>query len=83
MYYKRLGEVPPKRHTKLLGPGGQLRYEQVITTHGFDHRYACLYHVHPPTRVSKVIERGARPIEVVSGIFLGQTATQFWAFPQS
>jgi homogentisate 1,2-dioxygenase len=64
MYYIRLGEVPPKRHTKLVGPTGELRYEQVITTHGFDHRYACLYHIHPPTRVAKVIERGVRPIEV-------------------
>ncbi len=64
MYYMRMGELPPKRHTKLLGPKGELRYEQVITTHGFDHRYSCLYHVHPPTRVTRVIERGVRPIEL-------------------
>ncbi len=66
MYYVRMGDVPPKRHTKLLGPKGELRYEQVITTHGFDHRYACLYHIHPPTRVAKLVEHGVRPIEIVS-----------------
>jgi homogentisate 1,2-dioxygenase len=65
MYYVRMGEVPDKRHTKLTGPHGELRYEQVITTHGFDHRYACLYHRHPPTRVREVVERGVRPIELV------------------
>ncbi len=65
MHYMRMGDVPAKRHTKLLGPRGELRYEQVITTHGFDHRYACLYHIHPPTRVQQVVERGARLVEIV------------------
>lgn len=63
MYYVRMGETPPKRHTKLVGPRGELRYEQVVTTHGFDHRYSCLYHCNPPTRVAQIIERGAQPVE--------------------
>ncbi|MSR31524.1 MAG: homogentisate 1,2-dioxygenase [Gemmataceae bacterium] len=65
MYYMKLGQVPAKRHTQLLGPKGELRYEQVVTTHGFDHRYACLYHLHPPTRVMEVVERPPQPIELV------------------
>ena len=55
--YRRLGELPAKRHIQFrrdadesfLGEG--LYYEHVITTRGFDRAYAIAYHLRPPTRV--------------------------------
>ncbi len=59
-YYRQLGKIPPKRHTKLpLDPatsykGEGLAYEHVITTQGFDRVFSILYHLKPPTRVKRV-----------------------------
>ena len=59
-YYRQLGKIPPKRHTKLsLDPatsykGEGMAYEHVITTQGFDRVFSILYHLKPPTRVKRV-----------------------------
>ena len=42
------GELPPKHHTALRGPGGALRYEHCLTRAGFDGPYSILYHQHRP-----------------------------------
>lgn len=57
--YRRLGNVPPKRHVqhKRDVEGSYknegLYYEHVITTVGFDQAYSIVYHLRPPTRVEK------------------------------
>lgn len=54
--YRRLGELPPKRHMQFENSGESylnegLFYEHVVTTQGFDRVYSILYHRRPPTRV--------------------------------
>ncbi len=52
--YHRLGEIPPKRHTQFRKPDGNLYYEQLFGTIGFDGMSSLLYHMHRPTMVSDV-----------------------------
>lgn len=54
--YRKLGQLPPKRHLQFENPTNSFRdeklfYEHVITTQGFDRVYSILYHRRPPTRV--------------------------------
>lgn len=66
--YLRIGDLPPKRHIRhpreeaesFRGEG--LHYEHVHTTAGFDRAYSILYHLRPPTRVSRC--EGAGTVEV-------------------
>ena len=56
--YRRLGELPPKRHMQFEQPEPSylnegLYYEHVITTQGFDRTYSILYHKRPPTVVGR------------------------------
>jgi homogentisate 1,2-dioxygenase len=51
--YRRLGEVPPKRHTQFRRPDGQLYAEELFGTQGFAGVSSLLYHYHPPTRVTE------------------------------
>jgi homogentisate 1,2-dioxygenase len=70
--YRRQGELPAKRHTRLsrdekasfLGEG--LAYEHVITTAGFDRAYTILYHHRPPTRMRSVEQIGVTPLTAVT-----------------
>lgn len=56
MYYHHLGSIPPKRHTQFRQPDGSLYKEEVVSSEGFSGIYSILYHIHPPTRVSKVLD---------------------------
>ena len=54
--YRKLGELPPKRHMQFENSGDsyldeKLFYEHVVTTQGFDRTYSIMYHRRPPTRV--------------------------------
>jgi homogentisate 1,2-dioxygenase len=68
-FYRRLGSLPPKRHTAhkhepgFRGEG--LYYEEVVTTAGFGRAYSIAYHLRPPTRVRKVEPAGTLPVETV------------------
>jgi homogentisate 1,2-dioxygenase len=42
------GELPPKPHTALRSPGGQLRYEACLTRQGFEGPFTISYHEHRP-----------------------------------
>ncbi len=57
-FYRRLGVVPPKRHTALRHEPGfrgeGIYYEEVLTLAGFGRAYSIAYHLRPPTRVRKV-----------------------------
>ncbi len=57
MYYHKLGEIPPKRHTQFRQPDGSLYKEQLVSSRGFSGIYSNLYHINEPTKVKKVLER--------------------------
>jgi homogentisate 1,2-dioxygenase len=48
-YYRRVGEIPPKRHTQFRAPDGQLYAEELMGTEGFSSSSSLLYHRRPPT----------------------------------
>ncbi|MGE4432244.1 MAG: homogentisate 1,2-dioxygenase [Sphingobium sp.] len=52
-HYHRQGQIPPKRHTQFRGPDGKLRYEELLSTRGFEGPYSLLYHEHFPVEVSE------------------------------
>lgn len=51
-YYKKLGNIPHKRHTQFRKPDGKLYAEQLFSTEGFSSDYSLLYHLHPPTQIT-------------------------------
>ncbi|MDR3634197.1 MAG: homogentisate 1,2-dioxygenase [Isosphaeraceae bacterium] len=65
--YLRIGSLPPKRHvahrTEPGFRGEGLFYEEVVTTAGFGRAYSILYHLRPPTRVTRVEPAGALTLE--------------------
>ncbi|MBA9005036.1 MULTISPECIES: homogentisate 1,2-dioxygenase [Thermomonospora] len=50
-YYRRVGAVPPKRHTRHHAPGGGLYYEELMGEEGFSSDSALLYHRHIPSAI--------------------------------
>ena len=54
--YHKLGKIPPKRHTQFRKENGDLYYEQLFGTIGFDGMSSLLYHLHRPTMISEVGE---------------------------
>ncbi|APA91813.1 homogentisate 1,2-dioxygenase [Myroides odoratimimus] len=53
--YHHLGSIPPKRHTVFRKENGDLYYEQLFGTIGFDGMYTNMYHEHRPTQVKKIL----------------------------
>lgn len=51
--YQNQGAVAPKRHTQFRKADGSLYHEEVLGSHGFSGVYSTLYHLHPPTAVSR------------------------------
>jgi homogentisate 1,2-dioxygenase len=52
--YHKLGTIPPKRHTQFRKPNGDLYYEQLFGTVGFDGMSTNSYHEHRPTQVKEI-----------------------------
>ena len=52
--YRRLGKVPPKRHTAFRQPDGSLYPEELIGSHGFSGPSSLLYHLRRPTTAESV-----------------------------
>lgn len=52
--YHQLGKIPSKRHIQFRKPNGELYYEQLFGTVGFDGMYSNMYHVHRPTQVKEI-----------------------------
>jgi homogentisate 1,2-dioxygenase len=50
-YYRSVGQIPPKRHTRFRGADGGLRTEELMGVAGFSGDSALLYHEHPPTAI--------------------------------
>lgn len=52
-FYKKMGEIPNKRHTVFRKKDGSLFKEQVMGTKGFSGIQSILYHHHSPTEIVK------------------------------
>ncbi len=48
-HYRRVGDVPPKRHTQFRSPAGELYAEELMGSDGFSSDSSLLYHRRPPT----------------------------------
>ena len=59
-YYRRVGEVPPKRHTQHRDPEGNLYREELMGEEGFSSDSSLLYHRGVPSAIvdSQVWELG-------------------------
>lgn len=55
-HYTRLGSIPHKRHTQFKKENGELCSEQLFSTEGFSNDYSLLYHLYPPTKITKCEE---------------------------
>ena len=44
MYYRAVGDIPPKRHTQFRRPDGGLFYEELVGEEGFSSDSSLLYH---------------------------------------
>jgi len=55
-YYYTLGNIPHKRHTQFRQPDGSLYAEQLVGTLGFSGLSSLLYHINPPTQISRIGE---------------------------
>ena len=51
-HYRRVGDVPPKRHTQHRRPDGGLYYEELMGEEGFSSDSSLLYHRHPPAAIT-------------------------------
>jgi len=54
-FYHQLGIIPPKRHTQMRKPNGELYYEQLFGTVGFDGMSSLLYQIYRPTMVQDIL----------------------------
>src|SRR4030081_2713160 len=50
-YYRRVGEIPQKRHTQFRSPDGSLYAEERMGVEGFSSDSALLYHRFLPTAI--------------------------------
>lgn len=48
-YYRRVGDIPSKRHTQFRGADGELYAEELMGQNGFSSTSSLLYHRRPPT----------------------------------
>jgi homogentisate 1,2-dioxygenase len=53
MYYRKLGEVPRKRHQQFRAADGSLYAEELMGEEGFSSDSSLLYHRYIPTAISK------------------------------
>ncbi|CAN5829150.1 homogentisate 1,2-dioxygenase [soil metagenome] len=52
-YYRRMGSVPPKRHTQHRTPEGELYYEELMGEEGFFSDSSLLYHRNIPSAIAE------------------------------
>ncbi len=53
-YYRQVGTIPPKRHTRHGTPEGFAYAEELMGQEGFASRSALLYHVHSPSAITAI-----------------------------
>lgn len=76
--YHRLGKVPHKRHTQFRKPDGNLYYEQLFGTIGFDGMSSLLYHVNRPTMVKEIL--GSKDVSPKIAVQKNMTARKLVGF---
>jgi homogentisate 1,2-dioxygenase len=54
--YHKLGKIPAKRHVQFRKEDGNLYYEQLFGTIGFDGMSSLMYHIHRPTIIKEMGE---------------------------
>ena len=60
--YHKLGKIPSKRHIQFRKEDGNLYYEQLFGTIGFDGMSSLMYQVHRPTMIKEILsERDVKP----------------------
>ena len=52
--YHKLGKMPHKRHTTFRKKDGNIHYEELFGTIGFEGMSSLLYHLHRPTQVKDI-----------------------------
>ena len=52
--YHKLGKIPHKRHTTFKKKNGNIHYEELFGTIGFDGMSSLLYHLYRPTQVKEI-----------------------------
>jgi homogentisate 1,2-dioxygenase len=57
--YHSLGKIPKKRHTTFKKEDGSLYQEELFGTAGFAGMSSLLYHIHPPTVVTEIKDKGS------------------------
>jgi homogentisate 1,2-dioxygenase len=55
--YHKLGIIPQKRHVQFRKPDGNLYYEQLFGTIGFDGMSTLMYQIHRPTMVKEILSQ--------------------------
>lgn len=60
-HYCRVGDVPPKRHTRFRAPDGSLYAEELMGSDGFSSASSLLYHRRPPTALLAAETVGGGP----------------------
>jgi homogentisate 1,2-dioxygenase len=58
-YYRRVGDVPKKRHSQFRDESGRLFAEELVGEEGFFHDSSLLYHLHTPN-----VLLAAEPVDV-------------------
>ncbi len=53
-FYHKLGRFPHKRHTTFKKPDGNIHYEELFGTIGFDGMSSLIYHMYRPTMVREI-----------------------------
>jgi homogentisate 1,2-dioxygenase len=69
-FYYKLGDIPHKRHTQFRQPDGSLYSEQLVGTLGFSGVSSLLYHINPPTKISRIEEPVPFAPKVAEGVKL-------------
>ena len=67
MFYVSRGSVPRTRHTQHRSPVGSLYAEELFGVEGFTGRSSLLYHLVPPTRVTRIEPLGPVTAAIVAG----------------
>jgi homogentisate 1,2-dioxygenase len=60
-FYRRVGDVPPKRHLRVEQPGGGYLHEELLGMDGFSEESALLYHRDSPSAVVAIEAVAVRP----------------------
>jgi homogentisate 1,2-dioxygenase len=81
--YYSLGKIPHKRHTQFRDENGKLYSEQLFSTEGFSSNYSLLYHIHPPTEITKVGKpKNVQPVAATENLLKQRSFEGFDIKPQ-